>query len=112
MKKKTIASLADINELYEQSVQSPEAEIEFINRTYKSIFKHFPRIFREDFAGTSLLSTMWVQESKLNKAIAVDLDKDVLEWASNRNLSKLSEMERARIRFINEDGFLRAVTCC
>jgi SAM-dependent methyltransferase len=103
MKKIKLASLVDINKLYEQSVQSADAEIDFINRTYKSIFGRLPKVLREDFSGTSMLSVGWVNFSRGNYAIGVDIDKDVLSWARHHNVATLTEMQKDRIELLHDD---------
>lgn len=97
------ASTADKHHLYERSVQSPEAEIEFIDRTFKAIRGRVPEVLREDFCGTAFLACTWVRSRKRNQSIGVDLDQPTLGWAIANNLSWLNEEERSRVELICDD---------
>lgn len=100
---KTIASRADIHTLYEQSVQCVEAEIDFVDTTFSKIRRRKAKVLREDFCGTASTSCEWIHRRRTNKAIAVDLDEQVLAWARNNNVAKLNEQTAKRIQLINSD---------
>ncbi len=102
-KKSTQASRADKHKLYENSVQNVEAEIDFVDNTYYSIRKRRARLLREDFGGTANTSCEWVKRRPTNKAIAVDLDKQVQGWGVKNNLSKLNNGQRKRIRLVTDN---------
>lgn len=97
------AERADRHRLYERSVQNPEAEIDFVDRTYRRLRGRSARWLREDFCGTAALSCAWVRRRRSNAAFGIDIDPEVLEWALRHNLSGLSESERARVRLIERD---------
>ncbi len=97
------AASADKHHLYERSVQSPEAEIEFIDRTFRSIRGRLPDVLREDFCGTAFMACTWVRSRKSNHSIGVDLDQPTLEWAIAHNLSWLNDEERTRVELICDD---------
>jgi len=99
----TLAEQADIHELYELSVQCSEAEVDFVAETYKALRGKPARLLREDFCGTANVCCEWVKRHKNNHAIGVDLDKSVLKWGKENNLSQLRESERKRIDLINAD---------
>ena len=84
-KKKTLAQRADRHELYQESVQDSEFELDFVQDTYKGIRKRKPVTLREDFAGTSRSACVWVKRNKNNQAWAVDFDEEVLEWGRVKN---------------------------
>lgn len=86
--------------LYQNAVQSPEGDIQLIDRTYRKIFGRPARSFREDFCGTALLSCEWVRLGKDRTAIGVDLDAPTLRWGRKHNLSTLTEDEQMRIELV------------
>jgi SAM-dependent methyltransferase len=97
------SATADIHKLYEESVQCVESEIDFVDDTYKAIRGHRATKLREDFCGTMNTSSEWVKRRKSNVAYSVDIDKDVLEWGLDNNLSRLTDEQRNRINIINGD---------
>lgn len=99
-KKKRIADTVDKHLLYQESVQNVEFELDFIRDRFREIRGREPYSMREDFCGTALASSHWVQQDAENSAIAVDIDADVLEWAKGNNLPELDAAERARIALI------------
>ena len=50
----TMAEQADIHELYEQSVQNVENEVEFLSTTFRELTGRTGYLFREDFCGTAI----------------------------------------------------------
>lgn len=97
------ARTADPHLLYEKAVQCPEAEIPFIERTFRALRGRRPEVLREDFCGTAFLACTWVRTSRSNRAIGVDLDADTLEWAIAHNLAWLTEEERTRVELVRDD---------
>ena len=85
----TMASQADIHALYQEAVQCVEAEIDFVDETFTSMRGRKARLLREDFCGTANTACEWVRRRAGNRAIAVDLDSDVLEWGRTHNVSNL-----------------------
>ncbi|MBL1218209.1 MAG: class I SAM-dependent methyltransferase [Planctomycetes bacterium] len=98
-----MAARADRHALYEQAVQGPEAEVGFIDRVYKKSYGRVPTLLREDFCGTSIAACEWVRRRRGNRAIGVDLDSQVLEWAEGHNIASLTADQRSRITLLNED---------
>ena len=49
----TMAEQADIHELYEESVQNVENEVEFMQATFQELSGRTAYLFREDFCGTA-----------------------------------------------------------
>lgn len=101
--KPLLADRADRHRLYELSVQYAESEIEFVDETYQSIRGHKAQLLREDFCGTANVCCEWVRHRKGNRAIGVDLDREVLTWGQDHKLSELSPGQRKRIRLIEEN---------
>ncbi|MBW2735107.1 MAG: class I SAM-dependent methyltransferase [Deltaproteobacteria bacterium] len=99
-----MAEKADRHDLYQQSVQVPEADVAFFKRVYKREFKHAPKVLREDFCGTAAVCCEWVKGKKGQRtAMGVDLDAPTLDWGREHNLSELTEDQRQRITLVQTD---------
>ncbi len=101
--KPTMAEQADIHELYEESVQGVEAEVEFLVETFQSLKGRSAVSFREDFCGTASASCEWVKTDSTHNAVGVDIDPDVLEWGKMNRVGRLSESAQSRIKLLNQD---------
>ncbi|MET0027999.1 MAG: class I SAM-dependent methyltransferase [Candidatus Thiodiazotropha sp.] len=102
-KSPSLADQADRHRLYELSVQCSEAEIDFIDDTFKSLRKRRPTRLREDFCGTANVCCEWVRRRKSNHAIGVDLDAEVLQWGREHQLAELKPSERKRVTLLEEN---------
>ncbi|MEX1023484.1 MAG: class I SAM-dependent methyltransferase [Planctomycetota bacterium] len=85
------AKTADVHELYQLSVQSPEEDVKFLKRVYKRLRKRDPKHFREDFCGTGLLMTQWIDAVKDGTAEGFDICPDTLGWGVRNNFARLGE---------------------
>lgn len=99
----TLASRADPHRLYELSVQCAEAEIDFVDATYKSLRGRRAGLLREDFCGTANVCCEWTQRRAGNRAIGVDIDPTVLAWGAEHNLGQLTPATACRIELVQED---------
>ena len=99
----TMAEQADIHELYEESVQNVEHEVEFMQTTFKEIRGRTAHVFREDFCGTASASCQWVRQGEAFQAIGVDIDPAVLEWGRRNRLGRLPAADQARVSLIEGD---------
>ena len=99
----SLAQKADRHDLYQQSVQDPEAEMDFVEITFRELRGRPARDLREDFCGTAYSSCEWVARHPEHSAVAVDLDEEVLEWGEDNNLSNLDDHARDRITLLRED---------
>lgn len=99
----TMAEQADRHVLYEQSVQSVEDEVEFLSKTFRELRGRVPVLLREDFCGTANAACQWVRMDQEHRAVAVDIDSDVLDWGRKHHLAALSEEEKERVTLINDD---------
>jgi SAM-dependent methyltransferase len=99
----TMAEQADIHELYEESVQNVEHEVEFMQTTFKEIRDRTAYLFREDFCGTASVSCQWVRQGEKFKAIGVDIDPIVLEWGRQNRISRLPPADQTRVSLIEGD---------
>ena len=75
-----MAEKADIHELYEQSVQNVEHEVEFLRDTFTERTGRIAKTLREDFCGTASLACEWVKQGPEYSAVGVDINPSVLEW--------------------------------
>lgn len=97
------ASNSDINELYELSVQEPEAECDLIDQVWSELRTRRCLHIREDFCGTAAMSMAWVKHRPENTAIGVDIDASVLDWARKRLPDRLTPEQTRRLRLIEGD---------
>ncbi len=99
----TLAERADIYELYEESVQAVDVEVEFLQATFHELRGRNPVSFREDFCGTASASCEWVRTSPVRHAVGVDIDATVLDWGRRNRVARLPEKARARVKLLNDD---------
>jgi hypothetical protein len=90
--------LIDKYDLYRQSVQSPETDVDFFKRVYRELRGGTAEVFREDFCGTFLLSYTWVKNRPQHKAWAVDIDPEPLEYGKKNYYEKLSPAMQKRLK--------------
>lgn len=92
-----LAAKADRHVLYQEAVQCVEAEIDFVDETFRTLSGRRAVRLREDFCGTANTSCEWVRRRRGNFAVGVDLDQPTLDWGLAHNVAKLSPAQRARI---------------
>lgn len=97
------AATSDRYELYEKSVQEPDAEVNLIDQVWAEQRGRKCKHIREDFCGTAAVCMEWVKRRKANTAIGVDIDEEVLEWASKRIPERLNEEQAKRVTLIQGD---------
>lgn len=97
-----MAERADRHLLYEEAVQCVEAEIDFVDETYRELRGGNAKWLREDFCGTANTACEWVRRRKGNRAIGVDLDSDVQQWGREHHVAALGKA-RDRIELLNAD---------
>jgi len=108
-KRRSMADLADRHRLYELSVQCAEAEVDFVEETFRKLRGREALTVREDFCGTANVCCEWVRRNQQNSAIGVDLDPEVLAWGRDNQLAALDKAGRSRVKLL-EDDVLRADT--
>ncbi|MCY4468730.1 MAG: class I SAM-dependent methyltransferase [Thiotrichales bacterium] len=101
-RKETMASKADVHALYQQAVQCVEAEIDFVDETFANLRRRKARRLREDFCGTAHAACEWIRRRRTNRAVAVDIDTDVLEWGRRHNVVPLGR-SAWRIELVHAD---------
>ena len=102
-KKVPMAEQYELHDLYEEAVQAVDAEVEFLDETFRDLRGREAVSFREDFCGTASACCEWVRSSKKRYAIGIDNSQDVLEWGRRHRLSRLSEVQRARVKLLEDD---------
>ena len=102
-RKRTLAEKADKFVCYQESVQTPEHEIEFFEQAYREAYRRKPLRLREDFCGTFAVCCRWVESDEKRTAIAVDLCSETLQWGREHNLAELDVEQQKRIRIIEQD---------
>jgi hypothetical protein len=93
---------ADKHTLYQQSVQDPPSDIRFIDRVFRKARGRSPSMLREDFCGTALLCSTWVQGKRDGVAYGIDLDGPTLAWAMRHNVLPLGDAA-ARVHLLQQD---------
>ncbi len=89
------AKNADRYELYQRAVNSPDADIDFLDKAYRHYRGKDPLHFREDFCGTSALCAEWLSRAPERTAEGVDLDPEPIEWGKRHNFGGVEDgMER------------------
>lgn len=88
------AATADRHELYQLAVQSADTDVRFHRRVFKKLRGREPLHYREDFCGTGLLSSEWIQLSPRHTAEGFDIDPEPVAWGLAHNLEPLGEVAR------------------
>lgn len=99
---KTMAASANKFDLYEQSVQDPDADIKLIQRIFVKERQRKPMVLREDFCGTAKLCAAWVHRHPERRAVGVDIDAPTLVMARKRHIEPLG-VEAKRVQLIEGD---------
>ena len=89
--------------LYEASVQSPESDIEFIEKEYQTLYGSKPTELREDFCGTGKLIYEWVQLSDEHKGLGIDLSTEPIESGRERYWEELNTTQKKRMKYVQGD---------
>jgi cyclopropane fatty-acyl-phospholipid synthase-like methyltransferase len=100
---RSLAARANRYELYQQSVQEPEADFRLIERAFRREHGRPPRLLREDFCGAALIACEWVKRHAENRAWAIDLDPAPLAFGRAHNLRSLTNEQASRVKLIEGD---------
>ena len=101
--KQSQAELADRHVLYQESVQCPEAEVDFMNKTFEALKGRKALSVKEDFGGTGYLSVAWAKSDPERTAIVVDIDKPTLDWGQKNNDESAGSDVTSRVKYIEAD---------
>lgn len=102
-RKRTMAEVADLHDLYEKAVQNVEHEVEFLQETFQGMRGRKAYKLREDFCGTASASCQWVRQGAEYQAIGVDIDPSVLDWGRKNRIGKLPAADQARVQLLESD---------
>jgi len=91
MPKKPKKQLPELHHLYDASVQSVDADLDFAARVFKKKTGRKATSLREDFCGTAALACEWVSRSPKNSAWGVDIDQPTLDWGLKHNVPYVSK---------------------
>ncbi len=97
------ARRADKYSLYQEAVQDPEADVQFLKRVFEKRYGRPPLLLREDFCGAAALACCWVSNRAKHRAWGVDIDSEPLGWGREHNLAALSAEQCGRIELIQGD---------
>jgi len=89
--------------LYEEAVQSPEWQVNYLPQYYTWLFGKPPTSMREDFCGTARISCEWVKLSPKNRAVGIDLDPKTLAYAKSVNMAGLTAPQKKQISLLKQD---------
>src|SRR4051812_33535518 len=70
---------------------------------YRELRGKYARHLREDFCGTFLVSCEWVKRNRSNRATAIDLSREPLDYGRRIHLPTLSSNQRKRIKVLRGD---------
>jgi cyclopropane fatty-acyl-phospholipid synthase-like methyltransferase len=87
--------------LYEAAVQNPDAELDFVTRTFKKLRGRPLLAIREDFCGTGFTSATWVARNAEHTAHGLDLDQPTIDWGLKHHIGKLTDEQRSRVHLHN-----------
>ena len=86
----SMAATADRHYLYQEAVQDPVAEIDFIEETWRTLRDRPAELLREDFCGTAHTACEWVRRDVGHWAVGIDLGlpgNGAYGWFSNQTLT-------------------------
>lgn len=85
---------------YQKSVQSPDADVDFFEKSFKDLRGREAITLREDFCGTFSISCEWAKLSEKKQAIGVELDSEPIEYGKKTYLSKLNDEQQSRVQVL------------
>ena len=85
------------HDLYQASVQNVEAEIDFVDATFRELRGRDAVRLREDFCGTGNTSCEWVRRRESNLAYGLDIDAETLAWGREHMVGALEPAQRERV---------------
>ena len=97
---KSLASQADRYRLYLEAVQSPDNEVPFFNRVFRSAYGRPPLLLREDFCGTAAVCCEWVKSRRDRRAVGIDLDPEPLAWGKTHTIGTLTPEAATRVKLV------------
>jgi SAM-dependent methyltransferase len=93
----------DKYDLYRRAVQSPDADVQFLQQAYRDSRGRKARVLREDFCGTFSICCEWAKLHREHRAFGVDVDQEPISYGVSHNLSALRPTERSRVTVLQAD---------
>jgi len=87
-------------DLYESSVQNPEADVAFISKEFKAAKGRQAISLREDFCGTGAMACHWVKTDPSRKAFGIDLDVEPISYGLDHHYLTMPESAQKRMQYI------------
>lgn len=87
----------DRHVLYQRAVQCVEAEIDFVDETFRALRGRQAKRLREDFCGTAATSCEWARRGAGRTAVGLDLDRATLDWGLRHNVGRLKPAQAAGV---------------
>lgn len=100
MSKKKSTKEFDKYYYYTRSVQSPEADVEFLKNTYQELKGKSAKVFGEDFCGTFANSCSWVKLDDSHQSVGVDLDPEPIAYGKKQYFEKLTDDQKSRVNIL------------
>jgi cyclopropane fatty-acyl-phospholipid synthase-like methyltransferase len=97
------AGMVSKHELYQASVQNVEAEIDFVDQTFRELRGRDAVRLREDFCGTGNTSCEWVRRRASNEAWGLDIDAPTLAWGQKHMVGGLEPEDRGRVHLLERN---------
>ncbi len=88
---------------YHLSVQSPEADVSFMQDTYRSLRSKKAKILREDFCAAFANCCSWVEQGSSFTAYGVDIDPEPIAYGKKNYLSKLKPSAQKRVQVLKRN---------
>ncbi|MCI5065955.1 class I SAM-dependent methyltransferase [bacterium] len=89
--------------LYEAAVQDAHQQVAVTEQVFEENFAREPLLLKEDFSGTSWISTEWVKRGKQRMSLALDIDEEALEAGRALHVRKLSPEAQSRLHLLNQN---------
>jgi SAM-dependent methyltransferase len=95
----------DKYQLYHESVQSPDDDMDFVDRVYAEAHGkgRTPQILREDFCAAFANCCAWVKRGDDRVAYGVDLDPEPLSYGRTHYLTRLTAAQQRRVHPLQDD---------
>jgi len=98
--KRPMAERYDKHRAYQWALQSPDVDVELLQRIYKQARGRKAHHLREDFCGTAATLCAWLEQGAKFTGEGYDIDAEVLEWGRANNFARLGtrRAKRAELR--------------
>lgn len=76
--------------IYQDAVQSPQADVELLQYFYQQSRNKTAFHFREDFCGTAVTLAHWLQQGLEFSGEGFDIDRETVDWGEKHNFDPLN----------------------